>query len=71
MTWWHDDAEISSVSHPSADVGTKAVVNQLFIGTVTRELLGARLQCRAQGSKLVPVVVKEVTVQVHRKYICS
>lgn len=57
--------EISSLSHPSADEGVQAIVNQLFIGRVTREYLGAKLQCRAQGSKLVGAVVKEVTVQVH------
>lgn len=60
--------EISSLSHPSADEGVQAIVNQLFIGTVTREYLGTKLQCRAQGSKLVGAVVKEVTVQVHCKY---
>lgn len=65
MTWWHDNAEISTLSHPSADEGVQAIVNQLFIGTVTREYLGTRLQCRAQGSKMVAAVVKEVTVQVH------
>lgn len=67
VTWWHDNVEISSLSHPSADEGVQAIVNQLFIGTVTREYLGTKLQCRAQGSKLVGAVVKEVTVQVHCK----
>lgn len=65
VTWWHDNVEISSLSHPSADEGVQAIVNQLFIGRVTREYLGAKLQCRAQGSKLVGAVVKEVTIQVH------
>lgn len=66
VTWWRDNVEmISSVSHPSADEGTSAVVNQLFIGTVTRDFYGSRLECRAQGSKLLPPVVKEITVQVH------
>lgn len=66
--WWHDNKEISSLSHPSADEGVQAIVNQLFIGTVTREFLGTKLQCRAQGSKMVAAVVKEVTVQVHCKW---
>lgn len=69
VTWWHDNLEIASQSHPSADKAAPAIVNQLFIGTVTREFLGTRLQCRAQGSKLVPAVVKEVTVQVHCTFI--
>lgn len=65
VTWWRDNVElISSVSHPSAD-GASAVVNQLFIGTITRDFYGSRLECRAQGSKLLPPVVKEITVQVH------
>lgn len=58
---------ISSVSHPSVD-GTSAVVNQLFIGTITRDFYGTRLECRAQGSKLLPPVVKEITVQVHCEF---
>lgn len=66
VTWWRDNVElISSTSHPSADEGASAVVNQLFIGTVTRDFYGTRLECRAQGSKLLPPVVKEITVQVH------
>lgn len=65
VTWWQDNVEISSQSHPSAEEGVQAIVNQLFIGRVTREYLGAKLQCRAQGSKLVGAIVKEVTVQVH------
>lgn len=60
--------EISGISHPSADEGLAAMVNQLFIGTVTRDFYGTRLECRAQGSKLLQAVVKEVTVQVHCKY---
>lgn len=65
VTWWRDNVEmVTSVSHPSAD-GATAVVNQLFIGTVTRDFYGSRLECRAQGSKLLPPVAKEITVQVH------
>jgi hypothetical protein len=69
VTWWRDNIEmISSASHPSADAGASAVVNQLFIGTVTRDFYGSRLECRAQGSKLLPPIVKEITVQVHCEY---
>ncbi|CRL07814.1 CLUMA_CG020768, isoform A, partial [Clunio marinus] len=58
VTWWRDNIEmISSVSHPSAD-GASAVVNQLFIGTVTRDFYGTRLECRAQ---VKPIKVKIVT----------
>ncbi|XP_035795445.1 hemicentin-2-like isoform X2 [Anopheles albimanus] len=67
VTWWRDGAEISSTSHPSAVEGTAAMVNQLFISTVTRDYFGSRLQCRAAGSKLVPAVTKEISIQVHLK----
>lgn len=60
--------EISSTSHPSADEGVAAVVNQLFIGTVTRDMYGSKLECRANSSSLIPAVTKDVTVQVHREY---
>ncbi|XP_055373639.1 B-cell receptor CD22 [Condylostylus longicornis] len=67
VTWWRDDVEIAGSSQPSADEVSSAVVNQLFIGTITREYYGSKLQCRAQGSKLIEPVVKEVTIQVHLK----
>lgn len=67
VTWWHDGVEISGTSHPSAVEGAAAMVNQLFIGTVTRELYGAKFVCRAAGSKLVPPVSREVAIQVHLK----
>ncbi|XP_053660841.1 nephrin [Anopheles marshallii] len=67
VTWWRDGVEISSTSHPSAVEGTSAMVNQLFISTVTRDFFGSKLQCRAAGSKLVPAVSKEVAIQVHLK----
>ncbi|XP_050084371.1 uncharacterized protein LOC126570566 isoform X2 [Anopheles aquasalis] len=67
VTWWRDGVEISSTSHPSAVEGTAAMVNQLFISTVTRDYFGSRLQCRAAGSKLVPAVTKEISIQVHLK----
>jgi len=65
VSWWRDNVEIAGMSHPSADEGLAAMVNQLFVGTVTRDYYGSKLECRAQGSKLIPAVIKEVTVQVH------
>ncbi|XP_055618314.1 hemicentin-2 isoform X2 [Toxorhynchites rutilus septentrionalis] len=67
VSWWHDGVEFSGASHPSAVDGASAMVNQLFIGTVTRELFGAKFVCKAAGSKLVPAVSKEVSIQVHLK----
>ncbi|CAO1422538.1 unnamed protein product [Diamesa serratosioi] len=70
VTWWRDDVELlAGSSHPSADEGASAIVNQLFIGTVTRDFYGTRLECRAQGSKLLQPILKEITVQVHLKPI--
>lgn len=45
------------------------MLNQLFISTVTRDYYGSKLECRAQGSNLIEPIVKEITVQVHCKYI--
>jgi hypothetical protein len=63
--------EIAGVSHPSADEGLAAMVNQLFVGTVTKDYFGSKLECRAQGSKLIQSVVKEVTLQIYCKFVLS
>ncbi|KAL5283451.1 hypothetical protein ACFFRR_005995 [Megaselia abdita] len=67
ILWYRDGVEIAGVSHSSTENGITTVVNQLLLGTVSRELYGSKLQCRAQGSKLIPSVVKEVVIQVHLK----
>ncbi|XP_062557837.1 hemicentin-1 isoform X2 [Armigeres subalbatus] len=67
VSWWHGDREISGTSHPSAIDGAAAMVNQLFLGTVTRELYGAKFRCKAAVSKLIPPLSKEVSIQVHLK----
>ncbi|KAJ6639885.1 Hemicentin-2 [Pseudolycoriella hygida] len=64
VTWWRDGVEIAGTSHPSADEGNPAMLNQLFISTVTRDYYGSKLECRAQGSNLIGAVVKEITVQI-------
>lgn len=71
ILWHRDGEEISGVSHTSTENGVTTVVNQLFLGTVSREFYGSKLQCRAQGSKLIPYVMKEVVIQVHCKLNCS
>lgn len=68
VTWWRDGVEIFGKSQHSIDEGVAAVVSPLFIGTVTREFFGSKLECRAQGSKLIPAVTKTVTLQVHCEY---
>jgi len=48
--------------------GTTVMVNQLLIGTTTRDFYGIRIECRAQGTRLVEPVRKDVTVQVYCEY---
>jgi len=68
VTWWREDVEISTMSHPSTNEGVPAIVNQLFISNITRDFFGTKLECRAQGSKLMSAVSKEVTIEIHRKF---
>ncbi|KAH8306438.1 hypothetical protein KR018_011521 [Drosophila ironensis] len=67
VTWWRDDTELIGTSHTSVEEGATVMVNQLLIGTTTRDFYGTRIECRAQGSRLVDAVRKDVTVQVHLK----
>ncbi|XP_053970042.1 hemicentin-1 [Anastrepha ludens] len=67
VTWWRDDMELIGTSHTSVEEGATVMVNQLLIGTTTRDYFGAKIECRAQGTKLIAPVIKEVTVQVHLK----
>lgn len=65
VSWWRDGVELG---HLSDHEGLSVMVNHLTISSVTRDLYGTNLECRAQGSDLVEAVKKEVTVQVNRKY---
>ncbi|XP_043948904.1 nephrin isoform X2 [Drosophila biarmipes] len=67
VTWWRDDTELIGTSHTSMEEGTTVMVNQLLIGTTTRDFYGIRIECRAQGTRLVEPVRKDVTVQVYLK----
>lgn len=66
MTWWHNSILLDGIDDITSAEGT--VVNQLFIGNVARSLYGAKFQCRAHVSDLVPPVVKEIQLQVYSKY---
>lgn len=68
VTWWRDGVELN---HLTDHEGLSAMVNHLTISTVTRDLYGTKLECRAQGSELIEPVTKEVTVQVHRKCLIT
>lgn len=68
VTWWKNGEEISGMSQPSSVEGLPAVINQLFIGTVTRDFFGSKFECRAQSSKLLHSVKKEISIQVHCKF---
>lgn len=65
VTWWRDDTELIGTSHTSVEEGATVMVNQLLIGTTTRDFYGIRIECRAQGTRLVDPVRKDVTVQVY------
>ncbi|XP_020799850.1 nephrin isoform X1 [Drosophila serrata] len=67
VTWWRDNTELIGTSHTSVEEGATVMVNQLLIGTTTRDFYGARIECRAGGTRLVDPVRKDVTVQVHLK----
>ncbi|KAM7361861.1 motor axon guidance molcule sidestep isoform 3-T3 [Cochliomyia hominivorax] len=67
VTWWMGNTELIGTSHTSVEEGTTVIVNQLLIGTTTRDYNGAKIQCRAQGTKLIEPVIKEVPVQVQLK----
>ncbi|XP_032596074.1 nephrin isoform X2 [Drosophila grimshawi] len=67
VTWWRDGHEMIGTSHTSVEEGATVMVNQLLIGTTTRDYYGARIECRAQGTRLLEPVTKDVTVQVHLK----
>ncbi|XP_034487354.1 nephrin isoform X2 [Drosophila innubila] len=69
VTWWRDGHELIGTSHTSVEEGATVMVNQLLIGTTTRDYYGARIECRAQGTRLLEPVTKDVTVQVHLKPI--
>ncbi|XP_077297033.1 motor axon guidance molcule sidestep [Arctopsyche grandis] len=65
VTWWHDSILLDGIEDTSSREGV--VVSQLFIGTVTRSLYGAKFQCRAHVSHLIPPVVKDIQLQVYLK----
>ncbi|XP_075166464.1 motor axon guidance molcule sidestep isoform X2 [Haematobia irritans] len=67
VTWWQGDTELIGTSHTSVEEGATVIVNQLLIGTTPREYYGTKIQCRAQGTKLIEPVVKEVALQVYLK----
>ncbi|XP_058985575.1 uncharacterized protein LOC109612281 isoform X2 [Musca domestica] len=67
VTWWMGDTELIGTSHTSTEEGATVIVNQLLIGTTPRDYYGAKIQCRAQGTKLIEPVTKEVALQVYLK----
>lgn len=83
MKRWHNGNQIKSSADDESRFSseTSEVVSQLFLN-VTREYYGSKFECRAQNSKVLSPVVKEILVQIHckfslttqsskRKYCCS
>uniref|UniRef100_A0A1B0GE06 Ig-like domain-containing protein n=1 Tax=Glossina morsitans morsitans TaxID=37546 RepID=A0A1B0GE06_GLOMM len=67
VTWWKEENELLGTSHTSIEEGVTVIVNQLLISAISREYFGSKIQCRAQGIKLIDPVIKEVMVQIHLK----
>uniref|UniRef100_A0A1B0BBE0 Ig-like domain-containing protein n=1 Tax=Glossina palpalis gambiensis TaxID=67801 RepID=A0A1B0BBE0_9MUSC len=60
VTWWKEENELLGTSHTSIEEGVTVIVNQLLISAISREYFGSKIQCRAQGIKLIDPVIKEV-----------
>ncbi|XP_046600851.1 B-cell receptor CD22 [Neodiprion lecontei] len=69
VTWWRDGQLLDGVVDSPIVNGAsgKFTVNQLFVGSVTRALWGAKLECRAQAGPLGKPVVREVPLDIYLK----
>lgn len=67
VTWWRADVEIPGTTHQS--IVTGAVINNILMRAVPRDYFATKLTCRAQGTPLIKPVEKEVTIQLHRKWL--
>lgn len=67
VTWWKAENELKSASHTSFEKSETVIVNQLLISNLSRDYFGSKFECRAQGTKLVKAVIKEISVQIYCK----
>jgi len=69
VTWWKDGELLDGVVDTSS-IGSSSrfTENHLFIDKVTKSLWGAKLECRAQSGPMEKPVVREVPLDIYRKY---
>ncbi|XP_044746121.1 hemicentin-1 [Coccinella septempunctata] len=65
VTWWHGNSLLDGVVDSSSNSFT--TVNQLFISHVSRELKGARFECRATSSEIAGHVTRIIPLVVYLK----
>ncbi|XP_030745151.1 hemicentin-1 [Sitophilus oryzae] len=65
LTWWHNNTVLDEVV--DSNRGAHTTVNQLLIKSVSRNLRGGRLECRASSSEIAGNVVREVPITVFLK----
>ncbi|XP_014228869.1 neural cell adhesion molecule 2 [Trichogramma pretiosum] len=73
VTWWQGDEMLDGIMEEPVAFGinpnSKFTINRLFIERVTRDLGGAKLECRAESGtrELVRRVVKKVPLEIYLK----
>ncbi|KAK9880431.1 hypothetical protein WA026_011678 [Henosepilachna vigintioctopunctata] len=65
VTWWHGDSILDGVVDTSSKSFT--TVNQLFLAQVSRDLKGARFECRATSSEVAGYIVTVIPLVVYLK----
>lgn len=69
VTWWKDGELLDGVVD-TVPIGSpnRFTVNDLFVDKVTKSLWGAKLECRAQSAPMGKPIVREVSLDIYRKY---
>lgn len=69
VTWWKDGELLDGVVD-TVPIGSpnRFTVNDLFVDKVTKSLWGAKLECRAQSGPMGKPIVREVSLDIYRKF---
>lgn len=69
VTWWKDGELLDGVVD-TVPIGSPSrfTVNDLFVEKVTKSLWGAKLECRARSGPMGKSIVREVSLDIYRKY---
>ncbi|XP_026468220.1 hemicentin-2-like, partial [Ctenocephalides felis] len=65
ITWWRDGILLDGVV--DTDKNADTAVNQLLLRSIGRDMYGSKLECRAQGSYLIPPVVRIIHLRIYLK----